>query len=235
MEPWAPQPAGRKEPLQACAEPPPRTNAEPPRTRWAPEVQACFSSLISDAQSCPSASTAWKWAEEQGPLRQPNPGGKRWALCPQKFPWRLRGKESACNAGGLGLIPGSGRSPGEGNGYPVQESCLENPVDRGAWRAAVVCCRVREAERPTLSLPRRGPRAPAPRAASPHGGAELGTGAHVFSLKEKQMRQVTRGPSSRAGVPCGQWAGVLSRTGPGTPGTMNKLVGPLAWPQSLAY
>lgn len=56
----------------------------------------------------------------------------------------------------------------------------------------------------------------------------------MLPLKEKQMRQVMRGPSSRAGVPRGQRAGVLSRTGPGTPGTVNKLVGPLAWPQSLA-
>ena len=42
-------------------------------------------------------------------------------------------KESACNAGDLGLIPGSGRSPGEGNGYPFQYSCLVNPTNRGAW------------------------------------------------------------------------------------------------------
>ena len=45
----------------------------------------------------------------------------------------LDGKESACNAGDLGLIPGLGRSPGEGNGNPLQYSCLENPLDRGAW------------------------------------------------------------------------------------------------------
>ena len=53
------------------------------------------------------------------------------------FPGGLDGKESACNAGDLGSIPGSGRSPGEGNGYPLQYSCLENPMDRGAWRATV--------------------------------------------------------------------------------------------------
>ena len=46
-------------------------------------------------------------------------------------------KESACNAGDLGLIPESGRSPGEENGYPHQYSCLENYMDRGAWWAAV--------------------------------------------------------------------------------------------------
>ena len=45
------------------------------------------------------------------------------------------GKESVCNAGDLGSIPGSGRSPGERNGNPLQYSCLENPMDRGTWRA----------------------------------------------------------------------------------------------------
>ena len=45
------------------------------------------------------------------------------------------GKESACNAGDLSSIPGLGRSPGEGNGNPLQYSCLENPMDRGAWWA----------------------------------------------------------------------------------------------------
>ena len=47
-------------------------------------------------------------------------------------------KEPACNAGDagdLGLIPGLRRSPGEGDGNPLQYSCLENPMDRGAWRA----------------------------------------------------------------------------------------------------
>ena len=47
------------------------------------------------------------------------------------------GKESACNAGDLGLIPGSGRCPGAGNGNPLQYSCLGNLMDRGTWWAAV--------------------------------------------------------------------------------------------------
>ena len=47
------------------------------------------------------------------------------------------GKEASCNAGNWGSIPGSGRSNGEGNGYPLQYSCLENPMDRGAQRARV--------------------------------------------------------------------------------------------------
>ena len=46
-------------------------------------------------------------------------------------------KASACNAGDLGLVPGSGRSPGEGNGNPLQYSCLENPREGGAWWATV--------------------------------------------------------------------------------------------------
>ena len=45
------------------------------------------------------------------------------------------GKESACDGGDRGLIPGSGRPPGEGNANPLQNSCLENPMNRGAWQA----------------------------------------------------------------------------------------------------
>ena len=53
------------------------------------------------------------------------------------FPGGSGGKESACNIGDPGSIAGSGRSPGEGNGNPLQYSCLENPMDRGAWLAIV--------------------------------------------------------------------------------------------------
>ena len=49
------------------------------------------------------------------------------------FPGGADSEESACNSGDLSLIPGSGRSPGEGNGTPLQYSCLENPMDGGAW------------------------------------------------------------------------------------------------------
>ena len=55
----------------------------------------------------------------------------------QGFPGGLDGKVSACSAGDPGLIPGLGRSPGEGNGNPLQYSCLENSMDRGAWQATV--------------------------------------------------------------------------------------------------
>ena len=49
------------------------------------------------------------------------------------FPGGSDGKESTYSAGDPGLIPGSGRSPGEGHGYSLQYSCLDNPMDRGAW------------------------------------------------------------------------------------------------------
>ena len=53
------------------------------------------------------------------------------------FPGGSDSKEPVYNAGDLGSVPGSGRSPGEGNGDPLQYSCLENSVDRGTWRAIV--------------------------------------------------------------------------------------------------
>ena len=53
------------------------------------------------------------------------------------FPGGSDGKETACNVEDTGSIPGSGRSPGQGNGYPLQYSCLENSMDTGAWWAAV--------------------------------------------------------------------------------------------------
>ena len=55
----------------------------------------------------------------------------------QVFPGGLDSKESAWNAGDLGLIPAWGRSPGEGSGNTLQYSCLENSMDQGAWRAIV--------------------------------------------------------------------------------------------------
>ena len=60
-----------------------------------------------------------------------------WVHRNKGFPSSSVVKEFACNEGDLGSIPGSGRSPGEGNGNPLQYSCLENPMDRGAWGARV--------------------------------------------------------------------------------------------------
>ena len=53
------------------------------------------------------------------------------------FPGGSGGKESTCKAGDPGSIPGWERSPGGGHGYPVQYFCLENSMDRGAWRATI--------------------------------------------------------------------------------------------------
>ena len=63
--------------------------------------------------------------------------GKGYLLLDSGLPWWPSGKESACSAGDKGSIPGSGRSPGKGNGNSLQYSCLENPMDRGAWWATV--------------------------------------------------------------------------------------------------
>ena len=84
----------------------------------------------------------------------PSPGGKRelwvthplvWALIPLWGPhpqdltqtWLPPKGSTSCNTGDVGSVPGSGRSPGEGSGNPLQYSCLENPMDRGAWWATV--------------------------------------------------------------------------------------------------
>ena len=55
------------------------------------------------------------------------------------FPGGSDSKESACNVGDLGSIPGSGSAPGEGNGYPLLYSCLENSMDREAWLQSIGC------------------------------------------------------------------------------------------------
>ena len=61
----------------------------------------------------------------------------KYILYAKGFPGGSVGKNLSANVGDSGLIPGSGRPPGEGNGNPLQYSCLGNPVDRGAWRAIV--------------------------------------------------------------------------------------------------
>ena len=60
----------------------------------------------------------------------------RYAIFLKGLSWWLSGKKSTCNAGDLGSSPGLGKSPGEGNGNPLQRSCLENPMDRGVQQAA---------------------------------------------------------------------------------------------------
>ena len=58
-------------------------------------------------------------------------------MCTKSFPSGSDGKESACYVGDLGSIPGWGRSPGDGNGNPLQYSCLENSLDKGVWWSVV--------------------------------------------------------------------------------------------------
>ena len=74
--------------------------------------------------------------------------------CSNHFPGASDGKVSACNAAYPGFIPGSGASSGEGDGYPLQYSCLENSMDRGAWQATVHwgCKESDKTDRLTLSL-----------------------------------------------------------------------------------
>ena len=62
---------------------------------------------------------------------------KMWCIWKILGHYYFPGKESACNAGDPGSVPELGRSPGEGNGYPLQYSCLENSMERGAWQAIV--------------------------------------------------------------------------------------------------
>ena len=89
---------------------------------------------------------SWWWTGRPGVLRFTGSQGVGHELsdwsdliwwCCRDFPGGSGGKASAYNAGDPGLIPGSGRSPGEGNGTPLQYSCLENPMDRGVWWATV--------------------------------------------------------------------------------------------------
>ena len=76
----------------------------------------------------------WRWRKESR-----DPQKRKWpfAYSQRGFPDSSDGKESACNAGDPGSIPGSGRSSGEGNGNPLQCPCLENPTERGAWQTTV--------------------------------------------------------------------------------------------------
>ena len=81
---------------------------------------------------------AW-WATVHGVAEPDTTEQMNWtdSLRLRAYPGGSDRKESACNAGDLSSLPGSGRSPGEGNGNPLQYSCLENPMDRGAWWATV--------------------------------------------------------------------------------------------------
>ena len=81
-----------------------------------------------------------KFPERRGNVTEKHLVGRKWQQFFRQgdgFPGGSDCKESACNVGDLGLIPELGRSPGEESGNPLQYSCLENPMNRGAWRATV--------------------------------------------------------------------------------------------------
>ena len=93
---------------------------------------------------------AVKWQEHKTQKPELNPS----SLPVRGFPCGSNGKQSACNVGDPGLIPGSGRSPGEGNGNSFQYSCLGNAMDREAWWATVHVDMTKQQLTPlSLSLP----------------------------------------------------------------------------------
>ena len=137
----------------------------------------------------------------------PLPGRRDWQTTPAflGLPRGLDGTESACSAGDPGSIPGLGRSPGEGNGNPLQRSCLENPRDGGAWWAAISGVaqsrtrlkRLSSSSRTGAYRPMDGPR-------SRQGNADLQQGSHqrvitgtaaarVCSCREPQLRVASTG------------------------------------------
>ena len=105
---------------------------------------ACFCPIISEALAYKDSRLGltqglWAWIKKSHSLTVWQMNGedlKAKMKMKNKVPiWGSDSKESACNAGDSGSIPGSGRSPGEGNSYLLQFSCLENSMNRGAWRA----------------------------------------------------------------------------------------------------
>ena len=97
---------------------------------------------------CPGPSSAFPRRQENlclkvkpcNPDRDLNPRSFSWDHpWSQGFHGGSDGKDSACNAGDPGLIPGSGSSPGEGNGHPLQYSCLDSSPDRGTWPGPSPC------------------------------------------------------------------------------------------------
>ena len=90
-----------------------------------------FEKTLGDSKGQRSLACCSSWGHKESDTTKMSTGNLR------GFPGDSGGKESACNAGDPGLIPGLGRFPGERNGYPIQYSCLENSMDRGAWWAAV--------------------------------------------------------------------------------------------------
>ena len=106
------------------------------RSRSACQVpyRSCQSVTAESERPPPSSGTQVQYNRERV---LPLLAGSIGRLTSGGFPGGSDGTRSACNVGDLGSIPGLGGSPGEGSGSPLQYSCLENPTDRGAWRATV--------------------------------------------------------------------------------------------------
>ena len=89
----------------------------------------------------PAVSEAWvrslRWEDPLEKGKTTHFSTLAWKIVVRGFPHSSVGRESACHTGDLGSISGSGRSPGGGHGSPLQYSCLEKPMDRGAWWALV--------------------------------------------------------------------------------------------------
>ena len=102
-----------------------------------------------------------------------------------RFPRWLTGKEIVCQSGDSGLIPGSGRSPREGHGNPLQYSCLGNPMDRGAWRATVHGVAKELDRTQQLNSSKARPASPLPQAklSSTSASASKGRGRACFRYK----------------------------------------------------
>ena len=79
----------------------------------------------------------WAWFLEHFPFKLSLEGGMGTSILQGGFPGGSDDNTSACKAGHRGSIPGSGRYPGEGNGNPLQNSCLGNSMDEGPWQATV--------------------------------------------------------------------------------------------------
>ena len=97
--------------------------------------------LLCETSAKGAKTTDWKFGK--GGSKVSSPIGRKcvseleMSTVEQGFPGGLADKESACNTGDPGSIPRLGRSPGEGNGNPLQYSCLENSMNREAWRATI--------------------------------------------------------------------------------------------------
>ena len=99
------------------------------------------------------AAGSWKLSAPGEDVKRPH--FLLWSYRLIGFPGHSDSKESACNVGDKDSIPGSGRSPGEGNGDPLQYSCLENPMDRGAWRATESQTQLSDSQVPSARMSSR--------------------------------------------------------------------------------